>query len=238
MNQGLLHEVPEIAPAEASPTVTLPRESAFAEHLRLLDNAVSLTRARAERQEKELLSLQAQVRRIRENFQELKTRAEDVELGLPLPPVEPAKEPLIVPPPLAVSTHSRIKSLWPYAVLAAAALALGPRRPSPMPQLSAGLARPSAAPVVDTGKNDAIALVRSFKAEGSKRSFGDLIGKELDSQSDSAWDVQKVADGSYLVSFHPQGAFGPESSYDFTVDLGERTVTPEPDTTERLVAGR
>ncbi len=184
------------------------------------------------------MSLQAQVRRIREHFEELKTRAEDVELGLPLPPVEIAKEPLIVPPPLAVSTHSRVKNLWPYAVLAAAGLWLAPRKPAPMPQLSAALARPAVTATIDTGRSDALALVRAFKPEGGKRNFGDIVAAQLGSQSDNSWDVQRVGDGIYLVSFHPQGAFGPDSSYDFTVDLGERSVVPEPDTTDRLLAGR
>lgn len=186
----------------------------------------------------ELLSLQAQVRRLREGFNELQQRTEEAELCLPIPPVEMTKEPLVMPPKLAVAYGPHHKNLWPYAVLAAIALALAPRRPAPMPQLQAGAPRVAAPASSAPGTDEAVALVRSFKPEGSGRSFGELVSKKLGSLSGRAWEVERVGEGIFLVSFHPQGAFGPESSYDFTVDLTERSVTPEPDTIDRLLAAR
>jgi hypothetical protein len=233
MNQDLLQEVPGSAPAEALPTEesARKRETAFAEHLRLLDNAVSLTRSRAELQEKELLSLQAQVGRIRERFEALKTRTEDAELCLPLPKVEiPEKEQMF--PPLKVAGRAEhLRRLLPYAVLAAVALTLAPRARMSAAKLEAGEAKPPAIRV-DSGRSEAVALVRAFTPEGSRKSFGEAVS------SAGSWEVEKVGDSVYLVSFQPQGALGPESSYDFTVDLGDKSVTPEMDTTARLLAGR
>lgn len=236
MNQDLQDIVPETAPAEASPPAQELSETAFAEHLRLLDNALAMARSRVQRQEEHLDYLQAQVRRFREGFEELKTRAEDTELCLPVMVRDSGGSRTGMPPPLAVRPGPRLSSLWPYALLAAAALVLAPRPPLQMPQLQAGTAaRP--APALDPGAAEAVSMVRSFKPQGSRRNFGELLAPKLGSLSESAWEVQRVGDGIYLVSFRPQGPFGPESAYEFTVDIGERTVTPEMDTSARLFAG-
>jgi hypothetical protein len=233
MNQDLLQEVPGTAPAEASPTESArTRETAFAEHLRLLDNAVSLTRSRAELQEKELLSLQAQVGRIREKFETLKTRTEDAELCLPLPKVEIPERNQMFPPLKVAGRAEHLRRLLPYAVLAVVALMLAPRARTTDAKLHAGAAKAPAPIRVDSGRTEAVALVRAFIPEGARKSFGEAV------TGAGSWEVDKVGDAVYLVSFHPLGAAAPESSYDFTVDLGEKSVTPEMDTTARLLAGR
>src|SRR5438094_7107671 len=112
MNQDLLASVPETAPAEASPA-SMPRESAFAEHLRLLDHAVARSRERLENQDATLQSLQAQMRRLREHFDDKRRRTAAVlpRLAEPPPALEPA--PVYVALRPKVARTNRIISLWP-----------------------------------------------------------------------------------------------------------------------------
>lgn len=210
-------------------------ETIFAEHLRLLDHTVDVNRRRLEKQDEELLRLQAQVRSIDETFKRLRVRT--------AAPAVPAMGPQRAPVPQAVPAPARPaaarRRLWPYAVLAAASLALAPslsfQTGSPAFAQTA-IPSPSAPPAPDRS-SEAVSLALSFKPEGASRNFAELLGPELDIAGPAAWQAQRVDDGVYLVSFAPHDILGPQAEYEFTVDLNARSVIPEPETAERLNGG-
>ena len=224
MNQDTLESVPGSAPAEAA---SVPDETIFAEHLRLLDHTVGQSRQKLENQDKELLRLQAQVRSLDETFKSLRQRAAALDR-----PSRAREATQAVPRPPA----PRLR-LWPYAVLAAVSLALTPgisfQGGSPV-SAQAIASTPPPPPPAPKRANEAIGLVLSYRPDGSSRYFAQLLGPELDIAGPSAWEAQSVGDGVFLVSFRPHDIAGPQTDYEFTVDLNARTVVPEAETAERL----
>jgi hypothetical protein len=208
-------------------------ETAFAEHLRLLDHTVDVNRRRLEKQDEELLRLQAQVRSIDETFKKIRIRT--AAPAVPVMPAHRAPVPQTVPAPMLPSAARR--RLWPYAVLAAVALALAPsvsfQTGTPV-SAEAAIPKPTAVP---DRSAEAIGLALSFRPDGAERTFADLLGPELDFAGPSAWQAQSVGDGVYLVSFSPHDIRGPQAEYEFTVDVNARSVIPEAETAERLNSG-
>lgn len=252
----------ESAPAEAAAPLGL---KAAVEKMRALNDALAKSRRRVQEHEARLKELRAQMEDFSGKFGVLRERVEAAAKALPAEPPAPVRaepepvpvrvetpaaaavlEVVAVPRPLPAAAPSparprrlRMAGLWPYAVLAAAALALAPHisLQSGSPVAAEALARvPVQLPEPDRSK-EAIALALSFRPEGSARDFAQLLGPQLDTAGPSAWDAQSVGNGVYLVSFRPHDVMGPQADYEFTVDVNARLVTPEPDTEGRLFAG-
>lgn len=240
----------ESAPAGAVPSPSL---SALAQRLRSLETAMAKSSARAKQQEERLRGLRQNVDEFSGKFEILKQRVEEAANAVPaFEPPAPALEALpativqpaartaavSVEPAPAKSRRMRVAGLWPYALLTGFALALCPsisiQTGTPVEANALVRVAPPPAPQRD---EQAIALALSFRPAGSERTFGQLLGPQLDTAGPSAWETQSVGSGVFLVSFRPHDVMGPQADYEFTVDVKAGTVTPEPDTAGRLFAG-
>lgn len=150
-------------------------------------------------------------------------------------------QPIQVPVAAAPTRPRRMRmaGLWPYALLAGCALALAPRISfqTGTPVSAEALVRVAPPPAPADRSKEAIALALAYRPEGSSRSFGQLLGPQLDTAGPSAWEAQSVGNSVYLVSFRPHDVMGPQADFEFTVDVETRLVTPEPDTAGRLYVG-
>ena len=144
------------------------------------------------------------------------------------------------PPATAASEANAGHDSWkpvPYIALFFAAVAMqlhAPRfqAPARAAAVPAAAFRPPPEPVLDDGAGEALMLARDWRLPGDERPLSERLGSgENPPGAQPEWTVGRTGELTYRVSFRPRSA---EAGYDFDVDLGDRRVSPTPETAKLL----
>ena len=128
----------------------------------------------------------------------------------------------------------------PYIAIFFVAAGLPLHSPRPQPARAAAapepaaVSRPSPAPILDDGADEALMLARDWRLPGDERPLSERLGlAENPPGAQPEWTVGRTGERTYRVSFRPRRS---EAGYDFDVDLGDRRVEPTPETA-KLITG-
>ena len=207
------------------------------------------------------LELQAQAAALKRRLEDMGRRLQ--ELGVGVASIPPAAEPLpaaaspmpaapetpgaALPPEDRKADASRnpakgLLQCLPYLLIAAAGIGYGltghaveagassPRRPSGDASAVAG-----ASTTGDPG-SEALRLVYEYRLPGTDQDMLDLIGSQEEALGPSPWEIECDENSRCDVSFTSRSVAEEEPLYGFEVDLGAKTVTPSPETAERLLS--
>lgn len=130
----------------------------------------------------------------------------------------------------------------PYFFIAAAGLGYGLKSqafPAPEPAAAAVAAPQPPAyeePAASEPENEALRLVYEYRVPGTDRDMLDIIGTQEAILGPSPWSIECAAEDRCQVSFNLRE--GPDALpiYEFDVDLAAQTVTPTPETAQRLIS--
>jgi hypothetical protein len=90
------------------------------------------------------------------------------------------------------------------------------------------------APVAAAPANEALRLVYEYRMPGSEHDVLDLVGTQESVLGPSPWNIECAPEGRCDVAFYKRDGQETEPLYEFEVDLPAQSVTPAPETAEKL----
>jgi hypothetical protein len=188
------------------------------------------------------LELQAQAEALKRRLEDMGRRLQELGVGvvsIPTADAAPAADP---PQPPGREPGPGLLKCLPYLLIAAAGIGYGLTSQA-LPTLAAAPAASvppasgiSASAAAADPESEALRLVYEYRLPGTEQDMLDLIGSQEEALGPSPWEIACDEDLRCDVSFTSRSVAEEEPLYGFAVDLGAKTVTPSPETAERLLS--
>ena len=91
-------------------------------------------------------------------------------------------------------------------------------------------------PAANGPQNEALRLVYEYRLPGTDRDMLDMVGSQESIMGPSPWAIECVSDERCDVSFIKRDGADSEPLYEFDVDLAAKSVTPAPETEQKLAS--
>ena len=201
------------------------------------------------------LELQAQAQALKQTLEDMSRRLQA--LGVSAAPAEtPAAPAASVPAPAEAApgassdppqptgqaSGTGMMRCLPYLLIVAAGIGYG-LIGHPLPTIAAVPAASvppasgiSASAAAADPESEALRLVYEYRLPGTDQDMLDLIGSQEEALGPSPWEIECGEDLRCDVSFTSRSVADEDPLYGFVVDLGAQTVTPSPETAERLLS--